>query len=123
MSTIHKVKLVRQKRRKARMKGLVRGTSTRPRLRVSRSIKNISAQIIDDSTGTTLVAASSAEKSFRAVAKHGGNILAATQIGKQIAERAVAKGITQIAFDRGGYKYHGRIKALAQAARDGGLQF
>ena len=123
MSTIHKVKLVRQKRRKARMKGLVRGTSSRPRLRVSRSIKNISAQIIDDSTGMTLVAASSAEKSFRTAAKHGGNIVEATQIGKQIAERAIAKGITQIAFDRGGYKYHGRIKALAQAAREGGLQF
>jgi len=123
MSTIHKVKLVRQKRRKARMKGLVRGTSERPRLRVFRSIKNIYAQIIDDTTGTTLVSASSSEKAFRASAKHGGNISAATQIGKEIAQRAAAKGITQIAFDRGGYKYHGRIKALAQAARDGGLKF
>jgi large subunit ribosomal protein L18 len=123
MSTVHKVKLVRQKRRKARMKGMVRGTTERPRLRVFRSIKNISAQIIDDTAGVTLVAASSAEKSFRTSAKHGGNVSAATQIGKQIAERAVAKGIKQVAFDRGGCKYHGRIKALAQAARDGGLQF
>ncbi|MGC8560520.1 MAG: 50S ribosomal protein L18 [Phycisphaerae bacterium] len=123
MSSMHKVKLVRQKRRKARMKGLVRGTSERPRLRVFRSIKNIYAQIIDDTVGVTLVAASSAEKSFRAGAKHGGNVSAAQQIGRQIAQRAVEKGIKQVAFDRGGYKYHGRIKALADAAREGGLQF
>ncbi len=123
MSSLLKVKLVRQKRRKARMKGLVRGTTQRPRLRVFRSLKNIYAQIIDDTAGVTLVAASSAEKDFRAATKNGGNTSAASQIGRQIAERAVAKGITQVAFDRGGFKYHGRIKALADAAREGGLKF
>ncbi len=105
-------------RRHRRVRGKVAGTTQRPRLDVFRSSKHIYAQIIDDTTGTTLVSASSAEKGFNA---YGGNIDAAARVGKAIAEKALAKGITQVVFDRGGFVYHGRVKALADGAREAGL--
>ena len=95
----------------------------RPRLTVFRSSKHIYAQIIDDTKGATLVAASSVEKEVRGGAKTGANTEAAAQVGKTIAERAKAAGITAVQFDRGGYIFHGRVKALADAAREGGLSF
>ena len=121
--TINKLKLTRRTQRKDRTAGSVRGTTERPRLSVFRSVKNIYAQIIDDTTGKTLVAASSVAKDAKKSLKHGGNKGAATEIGKAIAEGAKAKGITQVAFDRNGYRYHGRVKALADAAREAGLKF
>ncbi len=102
---------------------LAAGTSGRARLSVFRSSKHIYAQLIDDVKGTTLVAASSLEKTMREGAKTGANIAAAKAVGKLIAERAKEKGIKDVVFDRGGYLYHGRIKALADAAREGGLNF
>jgi len=123
MSSINKLKLVRHAQRKLRVKGAVRGSTQRPRLSVFRSLKNIYAQIVDDTTGQTLVAASSVEKTAKSTMKHGGNKAAATAIGKALAEKAQAKGITQVAFDRNGYRYHGRIKAVADAARAAGLKF
>ncbi len=102
-----------------RLRKAVRGTGQRPRLSVFRSLKHIYAQLVDDTQGRTLVTASSLEKS-----KTGGNNVAgAKEIGRLVAERALAKGISQVVFDRGGYKYHGRIKALADAAREAGLKF
>ncbi|MEP7031158.1 MAG: 50S ribosomal protein L18 [Pseudolabrys sp.] len=95
----------------------------RARLSVFRSSKHIHAQLIDDEKGMTLVAASSLEKTMREGAKTGANIAAAKAVGKLIAERAKEKGIKDVVFDRGGYRYHGRIKALADAAREGGLTF
>ncbi len=123
MSSISAIKLKRQDRRKARIRGVVRGTTERPRLSVFRSLKNISVQIVDDTTGRTLASACTLEKNLRGTTGSGGNIKAAVLIGKQIADRAKEKGINKVAFDRGGYRYHGRIKALADAAREGGLQF
>jgi large subunit ribosomal protein L18 len=96
------------------------GTAERPRLSTYRALKNITAQLIDDTTGKTLAAASTIEKG---VAKKGGNIAAAKIVGKLIAERGLAKGIKKVVFDRGRSLYHGRIKALADAAREGGLEF
>ena len=98
------------------------GTSERPRLNVYRSLNHIYVQVIDDLKGQTLVSASSAEGT-KGELRSGGNVAAAKAIGKAIAERAKAKGITKGVFDRGGYLYHGRIKALADAARESGLQF
>ena len=106
---------------RVRMK--VSGTSERPRLCVYRSLDHIYAQIIDDRAGKTLVAASSADKSTKKNLKGGGNVAAAKVVGKEIAERAKAAGLAKVVFDRGGYKYHGRVKALADAAREAGLQF
>ena len=123
MSSISAIKLKRQDRRKARIRGVVRGTTERPRLSVFRSLKNISVQIVDDTTGRTLVSACTLEKNLRGTTGSGGNVKAAVLIGRQIAERAREKGINKVAFDRGGYRYHGRVKALADAAREGGLQF
>ena len=109
-------------RRKQRVRlSLRRSANGRPRLSVFRSSKHIYAQVIDDLKGTTLASASSMEKDMRA--KTGANIDAAKAVGKLIAQRAVEKGIKEVAFDRGGYKYHGRVKALADAAREGGLSF
>jgi large subunit ribosomal protein L18 len=102
---------------------LAAGTSGRARLSVFRSSKHIHAQLIDDLKGETLVAASSLEKSMREGRKTGANIEAAKAVGKLIAERAKQKGIKDVVFDRGGYLYHGRVKALADAAREGGLNF
>ena len=121
--TINALKLTRRVQRRRRVGGAVRGNAARPRLSVFRSLKNIYVQIIDDESGRTLAAASSADKAVRAAMKSGGNKQAATAIGKAIAEKAIASGITQVAFDRGGYQYHGRVKALADAAREGGLKF
>ena len=97
--------------------------SARPRLAVFRSNKHIYVQIIDDSKGTTLIAASTLDADAKKDMKHGGNIAAAKTVGKLVAERAKAKGINAVLFDRGGYLYHGRVKALAEAAREAGLKF
>ena len=99
------------------------GTDTRPRLCVFRSNKHIYAQIVDDSKGTTLTAASTLDADAKGQLKNGGNIAAAKAVGKMVAERALQKGINAVLFDRGGYIYHGRIKALADAAREAGLKF
>ena len=99
------------------------GSAERPRLTVFRSSKHIYAQLVDDLQGVTLAAASSLGKETQAAVPYGGNVKAAKIIGKIIADKAKAKGIVKVAFDRGHYRYHGRIKALADAAREGGLQF
>ena len=106
-------------KRHARVRGKISGTPERPRLSVFRSEKTIYAQIIDDVAGNTLVAASSVEKDFGP----GSNKEAARKVGKLAAERALAKGIEEVVFDRGGYIYHGRVKELAEGAREGGLKF
>jgi large subunit ribosomal protein L18 len=105
-----------------RIRKKMQGSAARPRLNVYRSINHIYVQVIDDLHGKTLVSASTAEgkKEDR---KSGGNVASAKAIGKAIAERAKAKGVTKVVFDRGGYLYHGRVKALAEAAREAGLQF
>jgi large subunit ribosomal protein L18 len=109
--------------RRFRVRNRIRATSTRPRLSVHRSNKHIYAQIIDDQAGKTIVSASTAEKSVLGEGTNGGNKAAAEVIGKLIAERAVGKGLKEVVFDRGQYRYHGRIAALADAARAGGLEF
>jgi len=121
MSSIH-VKAERRSRRKKRVRKHVYGTADRPRLTVSRSLKNIYAQLIDDDAGRTLAEASTASKDLKGAIGYGGNAAAASQIGKALAERAIAKGIKQVTLDRNGYRYHGRIKALAEAAREAGLK-
>ena len=107
-------------KRHKRVRGKISGTDERPRLSVFRSESNIYAQIIDDVAGNTLVAASSVEKGFEG---NGGNIEAAKKVGAMVAERALQKGIEEVVFDRGGYVYHGRVAALAEGAREGGLKF
>jgi large subunit ribosomal protein L18 len=99
------------------------GTGSKPRLSVYKSLNNIYAQLIDDLTGKTLLAASSMEKEIRSAVKHGGNLEAAKKVGASIAQKALGKKITDVVFDRGGYRYHGCIKALADAAREQGLKF
>jgi len=106
-----------------RMRKKIAGTTERPRLCVHRSTKHIRAQVIDDATGRTLVSASSLDKEVRAQIKGGGNIAASKVVGKVVAERARAKGVENVVFDRGGYQYHGRVQALAEAAREAGLKF
>ena len=108
-------------KRQARVRYKISGTAACPRLNVFRSSKHIYAQIIDDVTGTTLVSASSLEKAF--TESHGGNCDAAKAVGKLVAEKALEKGIKTVVFDRGGYVYHGRVAALAEGAREGGLEF
>jgi len=117
----NQLKTTRRVQRKARVSGSVRGSSERPRLSVFRSVKHIYAQIIDDTTGKVLLAVNSDQK--EPALKHGGNKAAAIVVGKLLATKAVAKGITLVAFDRSGYRYHGRVKALADAAREAGLKF
>ena len=112
----NKARLKRHKRVRAK----ISGTASRPRLAVYRSNAHISAQIIDDVAGVTLVSASTHEKDFQG---NGGNKVAARAVGKVLAERANAKGITEVVFDRGGYLYHGRVSELADGAREGGLKF
>ena len=112
----NKARLQRHKRVRAK----ISGTSERPRLCVYRSNANISAQVIDDVNGVTLAAANTTEKEFE---NYGGNKEAARAIGKKVAERALAKGIETVVFDRGGYLYHGRVQELAEGAREGGLKF
>ena len=107
-------------KRHQRVRGKISGTAERPRLSVFRSENNIYAQIIDDVAGNTLVSASSVEKGFEG---SGGNVEAAKKVGAKVAERALKKGIEEVVFDRGGYIYHGRVQALADGAREGGLKF
>ena len=107
-------------KRHKRIRKNISGTAARPRLNVFRSLNNIYAQIIDDEKGITLVAASSMDKGFDG---YGGNIEAAKAVGKAVAEKALAAGIKEVVFDRGGYVYHGRVAALAEGAREGGLEF
>ncbi|TDQ83794.1 LSU ribosomal protein L18P [Dongia mobilis] len=111
-------------RRKARVRTQIRKKVVgRPRLSVFRSSLHIYAQIIDDVNGTTIAAASTVDKDLKGKLKTGANVDAAKAVGKLIAERAVSKGVKEVVFDRGGYIYHGRVKALADAAREGGLSF
>ncbi len=107
-------------KRHNRVRGKISGTAERPRLCVFRSECNIYAQVIDDVAGVTLASASTVEKAFEG---NGGNCEAAKKIGAVVAERALKKGIEEVVFDRGGYIYHGRVKALAEGAREGGLKF
>lgn len=107
--------------RHRRVRARVRGSATRPRLSVFRSLKHLSAQLIDDDTGRTLAAADSRGKEFRARYRSGGNVAGARALGELLAQRARERGIERVVFDRGGYKYHGRVKALAEAARAAGL--
>ena len=109
--------------RKTRVRRRVRGSSARPRLAVFRSLGHIYAQVVDDDRGQTLAAADSRSKEFREHHRSGGNVAAAKAVGTLLAERARARGIERVVFDRGGYMYHGRVKALADAARAGGLVF
>jgi large subunit ribosomal protein L18 len=108
-------------RRHVRVRKHISGTTERPRLAVFRSARHISAQVIDDSTGRTIASASTVEESLRQ--KPGGNVAAAKQVGRLVAERAAAAGVERVVFDRGGYRYHGRVAALADAAREAGLGF
>ena len=118
---IHKIekKEIRSRIHK-RIRRKLAGTAERPRLAVFRSVAHIYAQVIDDNAGSTLVSASTVDKGNRT---NGGNVAAAKAVGKLVAERAKEKGIQKVVFDRGGYQYHGRIKALADAARSAGLEF
>jgi len=108
-----------------RLRATLRGSASRPRLNVFRSLNHIYAQIVDDSSGQTLVTASSVDKEVRAASKNGGNVAAAKTVGKTLAGRArnLPEPIKRVVFDRGGYAYHGRVKALAEAAREAGLEF
>ncbi|WP_139492781.1 50S ribosomal protein L18 [Brevibacillus dissolubilis] len=110
-----------RKKRHLRIRNRIAGTALRPRLNVFRSSKHIYAQLIDDATGTTIVSASSMDKELGLTS--GSNIEAAAAVGTLVANRAKEKGLEEIVFDRGGYLYHGRVKALAEAAREAGLQF
>ena len=118
-----KAKRRQQLRRRQHVRRNITGTAERPRLTVFRSSKHIYAQLIDDLSGVTLAAASSTAEDVRKGSPYGGNIKAAAVVGKKLAEAAKAKGIQAAAFDRGHYRYHGRVKALADAAREGGLKF
>ena len=109
-----------REKRHRRIRGKISGTTACPRLCVYRSLKNIQAQIIDDTTGVTLVSASTLGKAFT---ENGGNKAAAKEVGKEIAKKALEKGIETVVFDRGGYVYHGRVQELAEGAREGGLKF
>ena len=117
-----KKELLRRKRHKRVRKSAI-GTAAKPRLNVFRSVCNIYAQIIDDATGKTLVSASTLDKELKPNVKSGGNVEAAKMVGELVSKRAVEKGIETVVFDRGGYKYHGRVAALANAAREAGLKF
>jgi large subunit ribosomal protein L18 len=118
-----KAKRKRQLRRRLHVRKKITGTPERPRLSVFRSSKHIYAQLIDDLRGVTLASASSLQPEIHTDMAYGGNVKAAAVVGKKLAEVAKEKGISKAAFDRGHYRYHGRVKALADAAREGGLQF
>jgi large subunit ribosomal protein L18 len=122
MSDIAKARRQGRIRRHRRVRKKVHGTAARPRLAVHRSNKHISVQVIDDDSGRTLAAASSTETDQRA-AGSGGSVAAAERVGALVAERAKAAGVTTVVFDRGGFAYHGRVAAIADAARNGGLEF
>lgn len=112
---------LQRRRRRFRVRNRIKRDSTRPRMSVFRSLKHIYVQIVDDENGKTLVSASSNDQALRSEVGYGGNCDAAKAVGKAIAERALAAGVKQVAFDRAEYKYHGRVAALADAARDAGL--
>jgi large subunit ribosomal protein L18 len=116
-------KVQARQRRRERIRKKVFGTTAKPRLSVFKSLSHIYAQLIDDSNGKTIISASSTEKSVAAGMKHCGNVEAAKKVGANIAERALGKNIKHVVFDRSGYQYHGCIKALADAAREKGLNF
>ena len=115
--------VVRRERRQRRVRAKVSGTAARPRLNVFRSARHIFAQIIDDSQGHTLVAASTLDAEVRSNAKQWDKKTEAKAVGKLLAQRALGKGLKQVVFDRGGYQYHGRVKSLAEGSREGGLEF
>lgn len=123
MADKNKARAKRLERRKWSVRSNLFGTTERPRLSVFRSGKHIYAQVIDDLLGKTLASAGTTNGDVRGELKHGANVAAAKLVGKSIAERAKAAGVTKVAFDRGGRGYHGRVKALADAAREGGLSF
>ena len=116
-----KTKLARRNKIRTRIRGIISGTGTRPRLSVFRSNSEIYAQLIDDSKGVTITAVSSREAGI--ADSKDGRIAKAAIVGKKIAEKAIAAGISEVVFDRGGYLYHGRVKSLAEGAREGGLKF
>ncbi len=122
MAAMDTKKAMRLKRKK-RIRTKVSGTQERPRLTVFRSAKHIYAQIIDDAAGQTLISASTVEKQIREKEKAASKVASADEIGKLVAERALKKGISSVVFDRNGYKYHGRVKALSDGARETGLDF
>ena len=122
MGRIDDKKRTRQARRK-RIRGRIFGTPEKPRLSVFRSSRHIYAQIVDDALGAVLASASTMDKQIRETLETGGNRDAAREVGKLLADRALNKKINTVAFDRGGFKYHGRVKALSEAAREGGLKF
>ncbi|HVT91175.1 MAG TPA: 50S ribosomal protein L18 [Tepidisphaeraceae bacterium] len=123
MADKNKIKQVQLERRRWSIRKGLFGSAERPRLSVFRSDKHIYAQVIDDYQGLTLASASSVQEDVRGDLKNGGNIAAAKAVGKAIANKAKAAGVTMVAFDRGGRMYHGRVKALADAAREAGLKF
>lgn len=112
-----------RKKRHGRVRKRVIGTAEKPRLNVFRSLAHIYAQVVDDSTGQTIVSASTVDKELKAQSKTGGNIEAAKLVGGLVGKRAVEKGIEEVVFDRGGFQYHGRVAALADGAREAGLKF
>lgn len=117
------IKISGREKRHLRIRKHVSGTLERPRLNIRRTLKNLFAQLIDDAKGATLMSASTADKDFKQKLKYGGNIKAAAMLGEVVAHAAKEKKIIKVVFDRGGYDYHGRIKAFAEAARKGGLEF
>lgn len=122
---MNKEKLVGKKRlrRRQHVRSKLRGTATKPRLCINRSLKHVSCQLVDDTTGRTILSVSTRDKGFRDQVAYGGSKVAAAAVGKAVAERALAAGVKEIRFDRGHCKYHGRVAALADAAREAGLQF
>ena len=123
MTAVSEARRLGRQKRHRRVRSRVQGAAERPRLSVFRSLNHISAQIIDDGSGRTLVAASTSEGDLRKAVKSTANLSAAEAVGKAVAERAAKAGIKTVVFDRGGYIYHGRVKALAEAARSAGLEF
>lgn len=118
-----KIKVLGRKKRHLRLRKRVVGTAEKPRLSVRRSLKNLFIQIIDDTKGVTFLSASTADKDLKQKCAYGGNIKSATFLGEAVAQKAKDKNIIKVVFDRGGYDYHGRIKAFAEAARKGGMEF
>lgn len=114
---------LKRRAKHTRIRKKVCGTQERPRLCVHKSLKNFSAQLVDDVSGKVLFGLTTLNKDVRSKLKHGGNVEAAAALGKEMAQKAKGQGVTKVAFDRGGYLFHGRIKAFAEAAREGGLEF
>jgi len=119
----NELRIARRQRRRLGLKARIRGTTERPRLTVFRSLQHIYAQIIDDERGVTLCSASTQSKDLRGSVNYGGNVAAAKLVGTALAEKAKAKNVERVCLDRNGYRYHGRVKGLADAAREAGLKF